>query len=587
MTEQARMPSEHGMPAGDAWCDEVFDSSTVGIVISTPGGRIGRTNPSLDDLLGYSRGELRGQDLIELVEPDDVDAMRQRYQRLRDGVDTRFRAQCRLRRNDGTTAWANLAVSVLRDTGQQPRHVATVVEDVTDQFLLKERLNYQALHDLTTGLPNRQYLASHLEKVVGLVEPAAVVTLLQLDLDAFSVVNDGLGHEAGDRLLNIVARRLESVVTDQQAMVARLGGDEFAILIEPADTVPDAGALAEAVNTALAEPVYLEDTGSAATASIGVVQRPVGASEPVELLRDAGAALRRVRGHGTRQWAMFDPDADGAERAELRLAAAIPGALETGELRVQYRPVTILESRRMVGVEAVPSWRHPRLGLLPAQRFMQLAERTGMVHAVGRWLLHGAAEQAVAWRRRWGDDVPPMLVTTAPSQAKDPDLVATVRAVLQQTGLRPAELELSMPVAALRMADGMPATDGGCDAEDNVRVLATLGVRVGLHDFGGGIGALRCLAELPVSAVRVAEPVSQQVADDPSRILSQSVHALVHIVRAEGVDVVAFPVDSEQQADCWRWVGANLAVGGVIGEPGPAQHIEPLLDARAGPEARS
>jgi PAS domain S-box-containing protein len=136
VTGQTRVPPDSGRADGEAWCDEVFDSSPVGIVISTPGGRIGRTNPSLDDLLGYSRGELPGRDLIELVEPDDVDAMRQRYQRLRDGMDTRFRAQCRLRRKDGATAWVDLAVSVLRDSGQQPRHVATVVEDVTDRYLL-------------------------------------------------------------------------------------------------------------------------------------------------------------------------------------------------------------------------------------------------------------------------------------------------------------------------------------------------------------------------------------------------------------------------------------------------------------------
>lgn len=376
-------------------------------------------------------------------------------------------------------------------------------------------------------------------------------------------------------------------MADRPAMVAGLGGDEFAILLDPTDPVPDPAALAEAINTELAEPVYLDGTGIAVTASIGVVQRPVAATEPVELLRDAGAALRRVRGHGSRQWALFDPDADAAERAELRLAAAIPGALETGELRVEYRPVVTLQSRRTVGVEAVASWDHPELGVLPAQRCLQLAEQTGVVHAVGRWLLHGAAEQAVAWCRHYADHAPPVIVTLAAAQAMDPDLVATVREVLHQTGLRPAQLQLWLPATALRTVDGLPAGDGGAAAEDNVRVLAQLGIGIGLHGFGGGIGGLRCLAELPIGAVRVAEPVSQQVADDPSRILSQSVHALVHIVRAEGVDVVADPVDSEEQAGCWRWVGANWAVGSLTGEPGPAQRIEALLDARAGPDARS
>ncbi len=573
--------SRRDLQASEARFGEVFDSSPVGIAISEPGGRIVRANPSLEQLLGYSAAELPGHDLTELFEPDDLDSMQQRYQRLRDGLDSRFRTSFRLRRKEGGTAQVYLAVSVLYDAEQQPEYVATMVEDFTDQHHLTEKLNYQSLHDVATGLPNRQYFVSRIDEILGVPEPSAMITLLHLDLDGFSVINDGLGHRRGDQLLEVVAGRLASVVADRKAMVARLGGDEFGIVIESGDALPDVGRLVAAVNSELAEPVYLDGIGVAVTASIGVVQRPVRGSESAELLRDAGATLRRLRGHGSRQWAPFDPDADAAERVELRLAAAMPGAMENGELRVDYQPVVTLQSHRVVAVEAVLTWQHPEFGVLSSQRCMELAEQTGMVHEAGTWLLRSAAEQAVEWRQRWGDEAPPVVVSLAPSQAKDPDLVATVRAVLKETGARPTELELSMPVAALRMVNGLPAADGGGDAEDNVRVLAELEVRTGLHDFGGGIGGLRCLAELPISTVRVAEPVSQQVAADPSRILSQSVQALIHIIRATGVDVVGFPVDSEEQAACWPWVGANLAVGGLFGEPGPPQGIEPLLDAQA------
>ncbi|MDQ3887132.1 MAG: EAL domain-containing protein, partial [Actinomycetota bacterium] len=325
---------------------------------------------------------------------------------------------------------------------------------------------------------------------------------------------------------------------------------------------------------------YLDTIGMAATANIGVVQRRIGDTEPSELLRDASATLRRLRGRGKRQWAMFDADTDAAERAELRLAAAMPGALETGELRVCYQPVVVLESGRLMGVEAVLSWQHPQLGTMSHERCVQVAEQTGVVHAVGQWLLHTAAEAARSWRQRLGDGVPPLVVNLTPSQAQDPDLVAKVRAVLEQTDLRAAELELRVPVSAVRTVTGMLAGEAGEHAEDNLRVLAELGIRTGLHDFGGGIGALRCLAELPVCAVQVAQPVSEQVADDPSRILSQAVHALVHIVRGTGINVIAFPVDSEEQAACWRWVGANWAVGALFGRPSPAEDIELLFDAQ-------
>jgi EAL domain-containing protein (putative c-di-GMP-specific phosphodiesterase class I) len=309
----------------------------------------------------------------------------------------------------------------------------------------------------------------------------------------------------------------------------------------------------------------LDGIGIAVTATIGVVQRPVGRSTAQELMRAAGATLRRLRGRGKRQWDLFDPEIDAVERAELRLAAAMPGALETGELSVTYQPVVTLDRRTLVGIEATLSWRHPQLGRLSNEQCVQAAERTGIAHAVGQWLLRTAAEQAVSWRQRRDGGALPVVVNLLPSQAQDPDLVARVKAVLTQTGLAPAELELRAPVAAIRTTSGEPAGEGGEHAEDNLRVLAELGVRAGLYDFSGSMGGLRCVADLQVCSVRIAPPISQQVADDPSRILSQGAQALVHIVRAAGVDVVAFPVDSEEQAACWPWIGANWAVGALFG----------------------
>lgn len=197
----------------------------------------------------------------------------------------------------------------------------------------------------------------------------------------------------------------------------------------------------------------------------------------------------------------------------------------------------------------------------------------------GQWLLRTAAEQALAWRRRVGERVPPVVVNLMPSQAADPDLITKIKSVLAETGLPSSQLEIRTPVGALRTVAGELAGAAGAQAEDNVRVLAKLGVRAGLYDFGGGMGGLRCVADLAICTVRIAKPISQQVADDPSRILSQAAQALVHIVRGAGVDVIAYPVDSAEQAACWPWIGANWAVGALFGPPGPPQNIDALLDA--------
>ena len=554
---------EQDLRVSEAWFREVFDFSPVGIAIIKDDGRIVQTNRSLEKILGYSRGELLGRQLSELPVAGHQPIVEEHYRDLVAGRDSRFRVRLPLRRADGEPAWVYLAGSTLLKTKQASQQVVTMVEDITDQHLLEQRLHHQTLHDVQTGLPNRQYFVTHLETVLARLEPRAVVTLMHLDLDGFSTINDGLGHLAGDQLLDVVARRLEAVVAGRPAMVARLGADEYAILMEPEDPVIDVGAFAEIINAELAEPFYIDDVGVAATASIGVVQHQAGATTADDLMRAASTTLRRMRGAGKRQWTLFDADVDAAERAELRLAAAMPGAWETGELRVIYQPVVTLHGEQLVGIEAALSWQHPELGVLSHAQCVQAAEQTGAVHDVGQWLLRTAAEQAISWRQRSNASVPPVAINLTPSQAQHPDLVPRVTAALDETGLAPAELELRAPAAAIRTVSGELAGMGGARAEENMRELAKLGVRAGLHDFGGGIGALRCVADLGVCVVRIAQPISDQVAADPSRILSQAAQALVHIVRGAGIDVVAFPVDRAEQAACWPWIGANWAVGGL------------------------
>ncbi len=564
----------------------LVNSAVLGIVISEPDGRITQTNPTLRKILGYSEDELLGHELSELFFSEDLPAFQRGCQHLLSGDEPWFRMQLQLHRKDGETAHTQLTVSVLRDASEEPRCLVTMVADLTELHLLHEWLNHQTLHDLQTGLPNRQYFVSHLEEVLGSLEPSAVLTLLHLALDGFSVINDGLGHRYGDQVLSMVARRLESVVADQQAMVARIGGDEYAILIQPGYSIA-VDRLAETINTELAEAVYYDDIGVAVTARIGIVQRQVGGAEPAELMRAASATLRRLRG-SSRRWAMFDADSDAADRAELRLAAGLPGALETGELQVQYRPVAALADGRLAGIEAVLTWHHPELGALSHDRCMQLAERTGVVHAMGHYLLTTAADQTRLWQQQRAGQLPPTVINLTHSQAQDPHLVARVKTVLHQTGLRPTALELGMPTVTIHPANTAHTSVSDGQATDNIRALANLGVHTALHDFGGDISELACLTELQLHAVRIAQSVAQQVAYSPSVITTQALRALAPTLRAAGINVIALMVDTKELSTWWREVGANCAVGALFGQPGPPQHTEQLLGphTRSGPDTR-
>jgi PAS domain S-box-containing protein/diguanylate cyclase (GGDEF)-like protein len=586
---RARRQAEQALASNEARFRQVFYSSPVGVAISEPTGEIIQCNRSLEDILDYAPGELVGRDLSELFSPGDRSAMHKRYLDLITGRIPRLRGRFPLRRVDGEPVWANLDTSLLPDAEAEPRYVVTMVDDITDLQLLEQRLQHQTLYDLQTGLPNRQFLLTHLETVLARLEPSAIVTLLHLDLDGFSAINDGLGYGAGDELLDVVARRLEGVIADFPGMVARLGADEYAILLEPSEDsasapeVPfDAQALAEMINTELAEPHYIDDVGIALTATIGIAQLPVGKCRPEELMRAAGVTLRRLRNQGTRQWARYDPDTDRAERVELQLAAALPGALENGQLQITYQPVVTLADHHLVAVEAALSWDHPQFGRLSHERCARAAERTGASYALGRWLLQTAAQQAATWRQRRAT-VPPVAVNLSPAQAQDPDLVATVTAVLAETGLPPDQLELRAPVAAIRTDSGEFAgsVDGesGAQAEDNLLVLGELGIRTGLSDFAGGIGALRCVADLSPRSVRLAALMVAGHGLCP--VLSEAAHTAVRLVRTAGANVIAYPTDSDEQAAYCRSIGADWAVGALFGAPGPPQGIEALLAAQA------
>ena len=584
---RARRQAEQALASSEARFRQVFYSSPVGVAISEPGGSIIQTNRSLEDILGYRPGELVDHDLSELFAPTEWHLLAKQYRGLIAGRVSRLRVRFALRRRDGEAVWAHLDASVLDDGEGSAQYVVTMVDDITDLHLLEQRLHHQTLHDLQTGLPNRQYFLTHLEQVLARLEPAEVLTLMHLDLDGFTAINDGLGYQVGDQLLDVVARRLEGSLTDRQAMVARLGADEYAILLQPpgkategiqgaegTDPALDVGAMAEAINTELAEPFYTQGVGIALTATIGVVQRRAGESSAAELMRAAGATLRRVRGRGTRQWALYDPELDAIDRTALRLAATMPGAVETGQLRVAYQPVVILEDHRLAGVEATLAWSHPQFGMLDHNQCVLAAERIGLIHELGQWLLRTAAEQTASWRQHNSATVPLMMVNLAPAQAQDPDLVARVRAILNDTGLKPPELELRVPVTAIRTASGELAGEGGLQGEDNLGVLTELGLRTGLHEYAGGVGALRCLTEVPVHTVRIAQTISEHVGTEPSR----ADPVLVPALRAAGIDVIAFPIESTEQAACWAAIGANWAAGTLFGPPGPPRHIETLLE---------
>lgn len=552
---------------------EVFTGSAIGIAISDLDGTTVQTNRALGEILGYEDTELTTRNLRDFIgDAAGDDGLWTAYRSTLGGGPDKFRIQRPLMRKDGEQIWVYLAVSLLRDEHGAPSHHVTMVEDITDLHLLQVQLNNQALNDVLTGLPNRQSFGLRLESTLGQLDPDALVTLFHLDIDSFSVINDGLGHDVGDQLLRMVAQRLRDVFEHEQATIARIASDEFAVLVENTPSTPSMATLAARINEELSEPTYLDSIGLAVSAGIGVVQRQAGGITPAELLRQSDSTLRRAKGNGKRQWAVFDRHQDRLDRDRFTLAAGMPGALENGEFQVVYRPLVQLSDGGLVAVEALVSWNHPECGLLDHESVVPLSEQTGMVLPIGQWLLRTACQQAAAWAEGFGArrGAPrPVVINLPTAVANDPDLLAMVNGVLDETGLEPELLRLGLPVRALLCEEG--------EAEENLQLLADKGVGTSIHGFGGGHGGLVFLEDLPVQSVWIAGWLVDRLAERPDSVTGRALHDLISLVHTFDATVITAGVRTGEQADWWRGAGGDVACGDWFAAPGPAAAITERL----------
>jgi diguanylate cyclase (GGDEF)-like protein/PAS domain S-box-containing protein len=529
---RAKQRVERTLKVSEARFQEVFDSAALGIAITDFNGRCVEANDALAEIVGLESGaDLTERDLTDFYHPDDIASLAASYRKVREGHVDRFRDQRKLIRADGEPVWVHLAVSLLRDADGEPTHHVTMVEDISELHLLQRSLDHQLLHDSLTGLSNRQHFITQVERRL----ERDPITLYHLGLDAFSVVNNGLGHETGDKLLKIVAARLRKLADEKKAIVARIGGDEFALL-----TIADnLTSTIEEIQDALAEPTFVDDHGIALSMSIGVVDRPPAFTTAAELMRCANAALRQAKARGKRQWALHDPHDDARRRGRYALAASMPGAWEHGEVEIVYAPVHDLETREVLGAVARLHWDD-----LSHNDTMALADSTGLSLPIGKWLLREACAQAAEWVAEFGDRAPTLHVALGALQSRDEDLVADVKRALDETGLPPERLRIALDISSVLAGD------------DNAVVLHDSGIVTALDGFHGGHDELAVLTEVPVRTVITRAP-----APHPESPLHQAMRDLIATVHSFGVRFGVDEVHTLEDAEHWRSAGADGVIG--------------------------
>jgi diguanylate cyclase (GGDEF)-like protein/PAS domain S-box-containing protein len=543
---------------------QIFEHAVEGIFQTTPDGRCLSANPTLARIFGFNNPEEMISDLGDIAYDIYLDPDRRRkfvQSVTRDGSITEF--ESRARRCDGSLIWISENARVVKDDSGKVLYFEGTVIDISGRKRLEARMIHDALHDALTGLANRTLFLDRLERTLERIHrrPDERCAVLLLDLDRFKVVNDSMGHTLGDRLLVAVARRLESLLPEGTTL-SRLGGDEFGILLEDVTDVAPAEDLARKLLSEMEKPLRLDHHDIYTNGSIGISLGSPQNRAAGEILRDADTALHRAKSAGKGCHAVFDTSMHDNAVELLRLETDMRKALERGEFLLHYQPIVALSDFSLSGFEALVRWNHPTRGLVPPGDFIPLAEDTGLIVPLGKWVVEEAARQLSEWQQiMLGPNPLTMSVNISGKQFEAGDLAQEIQSAGSRVGILPNTLKLEITESSL-----MANPDG---ASELLGELKDSGFPLSLDDFGTGYSSLSYLHRYPFHTLKIDRSfISRLDQGNKQDEIVRSIHSMAQNL---GMDVVAEGIETEAQLEHLQRHGVQFGQGYLFSRPLPAK----------------
>ncbi|MDH5653918.1 MAG: EAL domain-containing protein [Gammaproteobacteria bacterium] len=529
------------------------------IMITDKNGLIEYVNSGFEQTTGYQRADIIGRtpNVVKSGEMNE-EFYEELWQTILKG--DVFRDVFVNRKKDGSVYFEEKTITPLRNITGDITHYISSGKDITDRMRTQERLQYLAHHDVLTGLPNRLLFMDRLSQSIKyLKRNGGMVALMFLDIDRFKNINDTLGHQAGDTLLRIIAKRLSNSLREHDT-VARISGDEFAIILEGVISIDALPGIARKILLEISHPMIISDHEIFTTTSIGISIYPNDGEEPHTLLKNADSAMYHAKEKGRNNYQFYTPNMNAMAAEYLKLENKLHRALERSEFEVHYQPQFDINSGQLYGIEALLRWRHPDEGLLQPQRFLHLLEETGLIVPIGEWVLYTACHQVSKWIAT-GMQIPKLAVNITPRQLANQNFVNVVQQALKDTGLDARRLELEITESSL-----MEEEHTNINA---LHDLHSLGVSIAMDDFGTGYSSLSYLRQFPIGTLKIDRSFVRQVPHNyDDCVLARTI---ISMGQNLNLKIIAEGVENSSQLDFLKQLGCNGAQGYLYSPAIPAE----------------